>query len=491
LRKRKFYILFFIVFFLFITINANIDCFSKEKNINDAEFWLSLTEEEKIIYMRALRNGMSYGEISRHMTETDYVSLYSGMEDNKEYSYALDMIIKDQFNISWTYPNNDILLLDTITEFYKNKSNRYIEMPNAIGRSIRKIKGLDTEELYVKERKKESAKQKDYDIDSVFWENLNEEEKAVYMNGFEIGIIYIWGDNIKYIHNPHVQEKLLEKKYDKILWVYQDNIREIKDMITDIYEDPENKFLNINSLVNIITKSINGESIDLLLVEERESMSVKFAEKRFKENQAKLQTTSELSYILESIEKFAKMGVEKADTITNNYIEEMENIGVNNILNPIWFKNNVAGKESHDIVKKGLDIIAKYKTRNINMFNEMFEEIDNLEIKQEYKNIMEETFKEEMPRVLDVLEKKWDLDKRILIEGGKILDFFINNREEWKVENQKITFYDENDLIEYNSYLSNIQKFVIKQEELNKENNKRIDRYFRLMKEDIEKIYQK
>jgi hypothetical protein len=475
--------------FYFIVTNTNVGCFAKEENINYSEFWLSLSNQEVNIFIRALSNGIFYGHID---PITMYVELQISSPHNIVYGYQSKR--RDE------YYKYKALLPDTITELYKNENNNFIDIPNIIEKSIGKLRGLGTEELYIQKRKKESTESNNYNIDSIFWNNLDDEEKLLYMNGFEVGMIYAslncmeeksygWGQSLSRL-SPDQKEKYLEIKYDK-LWVYQDNLEDIKDAITEIYEDPENKFISIRSIIEAISKSIKGESKDLLLETARNDLDAIFNEKKFKENQAKLQTTSELSYILKSIEKFNRIGIEKAESITNNYIEEMESIGVNNILNPIWIKNNVAGKESHDIVKTGLDIIDKYKTRNINIFNEMYEEIDNLEIKQEYKNFMKEAFKEEMPVLLDILEKKWDLDKRILVESGKILDFFINNREEWEVVNQEIMFYDKNDLIEYNSYLSNIQKFAIKQEELNKENNKRIDKYLRLMKEDIEKIYQK
>jgi len=174
--------------------------------------------------------------------------------------------------------------------------------------------------------------------------------------------------------------------------------------------------------------------------------------------QEEIQTSPKSRGIVGEMERFVKTLMDRSVSLRNDYLLELNAIGLYKILDPTRIKNDKAFAESKFIINKTKEIIEKYKTLTNNLFGEdAFAEIDRLEIDDDLKQVMKDGFKRGLEITKSMIDKNWYLDGKSILEYEKIIKLLSSHKDAWTIENQQILFYNENDLKEVNTYISNIQ----------------------------------
>ena len=181
--------------------------------------------------------------------------------------------------------------------------------------------------------------------------------------------------------------------------------------------------------------------------------------------QEEIQTSPKSKGVFGEMERFVKTFMDRSVSLRNDYLLELNAVGLNKILVPARIKNDKAFAESKFIINKSKEIIEKYKTLTNSLIGEdAFAEIDRLEIDDDLKQEMKNGFISGLEPVKSMLDKNWYLDGKSILEYEKIIKLLSSHKDAWTIENQQIFFYDENYLQEYNTYISNIQDNIKEQQ---------------------------
>jgi len=202
--------------------------------------------------------------------------------------------------------------------------------------------------------------------------------------------------------------------------------------------------------------------------------------------QEEIQTSPKSKGIVGEMERFVKTFMARSVSLRNDYLLELNAVGLNKILDPARIKNDKAFTESKFIINKSKEIIEKYKTLTNSLIGEdAFAEIDRLEIDDDLKQEMKNGFKSGLEPVISMLDKNWYLDDKSILEYEKIIKLLSSHKDAWTIENQQILFYDENYLQECNTYISNIRDNVKEQQLIHQQSIDQVEEGLKLMKENL------
>jgi len=201
--------------------------------------------------------------------------------------------------------------------------------------------------------------------------------------------------------------------------------------------------------------------------------------------QEEIQTSPISKGIFGEMERFIKDIMDRAVSLRNDYLLELNAIGWNKILDSTRLKNDTTFIESKFIINKGKEIVEKYKILTNNLFEDMYAEIDNLEMEENLKKEMKEGFKEGIGPVKIILDRNWFLEGKCVSEFEKIINLLSTNKDAWVTENNQILFYNENDLKEFNAYIFNIQDIVKEQQLIQQQSIDQAKESLRLMKDNL------
>ncbi len=202
--------------------------------------------------------------------------------------------------------------------------------------------------------------------------------------------------------------------------------------------------------------------------------------------QEEIQTSPKSKGIVGEMERFVKTFMARSVSLRNDYLLELNAVGLNKILDPARIKNDKAFTESKFIINKSKEIIEKYKTLTNSLIGEdAFAEIDRLEIDDDLKQEMKNGFKSGLEPVKSMLDKNWYLDDKSILEFEKIIKLLSSHKDAWTIENQQILFYNENDLQEFNTYISNIQDNIKEQQLIHQQSIDQAEESLKLMRESL------
>ena len=114
------------------------------------------------------------------------------------------------------------------------------------------------------------------------WNSWSDSTRSIYIMGLKDGIqhqstihfidqLLIIEKNVfdKYLKDSEVVE--MEKKVNKVLWdflFFED--KSIRDVATNLYQDPANAYVSLYNILGIAFRKIKGENIEPLLQEARD-----------------------------------------------------------------------------------------------------------------------------------------------------------------------------------------------------------------------------
>jgi len=202
--------------------------------------------------------------------------------------------------------------------------------------------------------------------------------------------------------------------------------------------------------------------------------------------QEEIQTSPKSKGVFGEMERFVKIFMDRSVSLRNDYLLELSAIGWDKILDPIRLKNERTFVESKFTINKAKEIVEKYKTLTNSLFEEdAFAEIDRLEIDEDLKQEMKNGFKRGLEPTKIMISRYWYLEGEIILEAEKIFDLLSSRKDAWIIENQQVLFYNENDLKEYNTYISNVQDNVKEQQLIHQQSIDQAEESLKLMKENL------
>jgi hypothetical protein len=202
--------------------------------------------------------------------------------------------------------------------------------------------------------------------------------------------------------------------------------------------------------------------------------------------QEEIQTSPKSKGVFGEVERFTKVLMDRSVSLRNDYLLELNAIGWDKILDPIRIKNDKTSVESKFTINKAKEIVEKYKILTNSLFEEdAFAEIDRLEMDEDFKQEMKNGFKRGLEPTKIMISKNWYLEGENILEVEKIIDFLSSCKDAWIIENQQVLFYNENDLKEFNIYISNIQDNVKEQQLIQQQSIDKARESLKLMKENL------
>lgn len=202
--------------------------------------------------------------------------------------------------------------------------------------------------------------------------------------------------------------------------------------------------------------------------------------------QEEIQTSPKSKGVFGEMERFLKIFMDRSVSLRNDYLLELSAIGWDKILDPIRLKNERTFVESKFTINKAKEIVEKYKTLTNSLFEEdAFAEIDRLEIDEDLKQEMKNGFKRGLEPTKIMISRYWYLEGETILEAEKIFDLLSSRKDAWIIENQQVLFYNENDLKEYNTYISNVQDNVKEQQLIHQQSVDQAEESLKLMKENL------
>ena len=202
--------------------------------------------------------------------------------------------------------------------------------------------------------------------------------------------------------------------------------------------------------------------------------------------QEEIQTSPKSKGVFGEMERFVKIFMDRSVSLRNDYLLELSAIGWDKILDPIRLKNERTFVESKFTINKAKEIVEKYKTLTNSLFEEdAFAEIDRLEIDEDLKQEMKNGFKRGLEPTKIMISRYWYLEGEIILEAEKIFDLLSSRKDAWIIENQQVLFYNENDLKEYNTYISNVQDNVKEQQLIHQQSIDQTKESLKVMKENL------
>jgi len=201
--------------------------------------------------------------------------------------------------------------------------------------------------------------------------------------------------------------------------------------------------------------------------------------------QEEIQTSPKSKGVIGEMERFIKVFMDRSVSLRNDYLLELSAIGWDKILDPTRIKNDTMFTESKITINKAKEIVEKYKILTNSLFEDMYNEIDKLEMEENLKRSMRDGFKKGMGPTKIKLDRNWFLEGKGVSEFEKIIDLLSTNKDAWVIENSQIFFYNENDLEEFNAYIFNIQDIVKEQQLIQQQSIDQTEESLKLMKENL------
>jgi hypothetical protein len=202
--------------------------------------------------------------------------------------------------------------------------------------------------------------------------------------------------------------------------------------------------------------------------------------------QEEIQTSPKSKGVFGEMERFVKIFMDRSVSLRNDYLLELSAIGWDKILDPIRLKNERTFVESKFTINKAKEIVEKYKTLTNILFEEdAFAEIDRLEISEDLKQEMKNGLKRGLETTKIMLSRYWYLEGETILESEKIFDLLSSRKDAWIIENQQVLFYNENDLKEFNTYISNVQDYVKEQQLIHQQSIDQTKESLKVMKENL------
>lgn len=185
---------------------------------------------------------------------------------------------------------------------------------------------------------------------------------------------------------------------------------------------------------------------------------------------------------LGEIERFMKDFMDQMASQRNDYLLELEAIGWNGILDANRIRADNALTATRIMIRQAKDTVHKYSERTNTLLSDTREKIRSLNVSDATKRGMLSGFDQGMANAKQNIDRAWSLEKEAINECENIINLLSAKPGAWVVQNEKILFYNADDLSEFNSYMTSIRNIVAQQEAIQRQGIETLDHDFDRLK---------
>ena len=176
------------------------------------------------------------------------------------------------------------------------------------------------------------------------------------------------------------------------------------------------------------------------------------------------------------IERYMKEIMDQMVSQRNNYINELNSIGWNSILDASRIENDKSLIESKALIRKARALVKKYSEKTQVLLKDAKNNIHSLDVSESVKQNMIIGFNEGMDIAAADIEKTWDLEGQAIDEFAGIINLLAATTSDWVVQGGQILFVSEANLRKFNGHILTIQDIVQQQLNIQSKNQSEVNR---------------
>ena len=148
------------------------------------------------------------------------------------------------------------------------------------------------------------------------------------------------------------------------------------------------------------------------------------------------------------------------------YELELDAIGWSKILDDQRLRNDSTLAESRTIIQQAKDIVGKYRSRTSDLFTQVRRDIEISDLTASSKQSMLSGFDKSAQQGKAQAMELWSLEEQVLTQIQSAINLLGAKRSGWQIQGGQVMFHRQADLDLFNSYMSQVQVLVGKQEKL-------------------------
>jgi len=148
------------------------------------------------------------------------------------------------------------------------------------------------------------------------------------------------------------------------------------------------------------------------------------------------------------------------------YELELDAIGWSKILDGQRLRNDSTLAESRTVIQQAKDIVSKYQSRTGELFTQVRRDIENSDLTANSKQSMLSGFDKSAQQGKAQAMELWSLEEQVLNQIESAFTLLGANRSGWQIQDGQVMFHRQADLDLFNSYMSQVQVLVAKQEKM-------------------------
>ncbi len=239
------------------------------------------------------------------------------------------------------------------------------------------------------------------------------------------------------------------------------------------------------SFIAIVASILIGYKVDLSIIQERIALKgVKNEYNKYIEAvedddsygtiDIDIDTTPIASGDAGKVEKVIKELLAGGVKMHNNYLDELDELGCNRLLDEVRLQDDETLSESRKIVRNIKKCVGKYRAKHFKLFLSTRNKLKALQIKPSRKKEVLTSYDRNWRKNKKQIVEQWNLESRAVKEIDKLFNHLSFTRGKWEYHGD--TFYykvkkkDDYDVNKHNSYLKTYRDIINKQKNMRKKN---------------------
>ncbi|PXX41485.1 hypothetical protein [Undibacterium pigrum] len=165
------------------------------------------------------------------------------------------------------------------------------------------------------------------------------------------------------------------------------------------------------------------------------------------------------------MERFMKGFMNSAVSYKNSYLQELQAIGWDRVMDAKRLQADRDMAESKAILARARTIITKFEAETDTLFANGKASIDSLAISDGAKNDMRAGFDKGANNTKNQIMQNWQMEREALQEVENMVKL-LADKKKWTVEKDQVMFRKQEDLDKFNTYNGNLEKIGQRQVEL-------------------------
>ena len=166
------------------------------------------------------------------------------------------------------------------------------------------------------------------------------------------------------------------------------------------------------------------------------------------------------------MEVVLKTMVNRMTAQRREYELELEAVGWSKVLDGERLKDDPTLSQSRVMLKQANDIVARYQSRTDSVYAQIRRDIENSDLTVSSKTSMIAGFDKTAEQGKAQAKELWSLETQVLHKIESVFDLLSARRGSWQIQDGRVMFQRQADLDLYNTYLTNVQSIVARQEQL-------------------------